>query len=170
MPRRGALRIAEFRQLLADARRRLMRTVEMTDEELAGLSTPEMESEEEAARHAVAQSLDRLEGQERHELDEIDAATARLEAGLFGRCEACRGSIGVVRLRAVPWARHCLSCQEREEQSSSSGKGEANVGIRKSYGKNKKNERPAAAAAAKREEAVRRAGRSPRRPARPPRP
>ena len=37
------------------------------------------------------------------------------------------------------------------------------MGIRKSYGKNKKNDRPIAAIAVKRDETVRRAARSPRR-------
>ncbi len=40
------------------------------------------------------------------------------------------------------------------------------MGIRKSYGKNKKNKRPIAAIAVKRDETVRRAARSPRRPPR----
>ena len=37
------------------------------------------------------------------------------------------------------------------------------MGIRKSYGKNKKNDRPIAAIAVKRDETVRRAAKSPRR-------
>jgi hypothetical protein len=38
------------------------------------------------------------------------------------------------------------------------------MGIRKSYGKNKKNKRPISAIAVKREETLRRAAKSPRRP------
>jgi hypothetical protein len=33
----------------------------------------------------------------------------------FGVCAACEDLIGLKRLQAVPWARHCLDCQERFE-------------------------------------------------------
>jgi hypothetical protein len=78
-PRLDGDRIAEFRQRLGEARGRLLRTVAVTDEELGGLSAHELELSEEAARRAVAQFLSGLEGRERHELDEIQAATARRE-------------------------------------------------------------------------------------------
>ncbi|MBF5045740.1 TraR/DksA C4-type zinc finger protein [Simulacricoccus sp. 17bor-14] len=48
--------------------------------------------------------------QEREELDEVEAALARIEAGRFGTCEHCGGAVGRQRLRAVPEARHCLGC------------------------------------------------------------
>jgi len=116
-PRLDDDRIGEFRQLLGEARGRLLRTVAVTDEELGGLSTPEPgELAEESARRAVAELLGRLEGRERHELDEIQSATARLEAGSFGVCEACGAAIALLRLRAMPWARHCLGCQAYEER------------------------------------------------------
>lgn len=46
----------------------------------------------------------------RRELAEIDAALKRLEAGMYGRCEACNGPLGLQRIRAIPEARYCLSC------------------------------------------------------------
>ncbi len=44
---------------------------------------------------------------------EIDAALARIEAGTYGRCEACGGAIGRQRLRAISEVRLCLSCTAR---------------------------------------------------------
>ena len=38
------------------------------------------------------------------------------ETGSFGVCEDCGGPIPLPRLRAVPWARHCLGCQTRDER------------------------------------------------------
>jgi DnaK suppressor protein len=90
----------------------------VTGEELQGLSAPEAELSEESARRAVAQLLAELEGRERRELEEIQAATARLATGGFGLCEACGAAISLSRLRAVPWARHCLACQMQEERCS----------------------------------------------------
>jgi len=55
--------------------------------------------------------LSRLEGRERHQLDEILAALNRLEAGTYGACETCSRAIPLSRLRAVPSTRHCVDCQ-----------------------------------------------------------
>lgn len=117
-PRLDAGRVTEFRRLLGDAHGRLRRTVAVTDEEIQGLSAPELEPSEEAARRAGALLLAGLEGRERRELDEIEAAIARLATGGFGLCETCGGAIPLSRLRAVPWARHCLTCQREEERCS----------------------------------------------------
>jgi DnaK suppressor protein len=110
-------RSSEFRVLLGEARQQLLRTVVLTDGELASLSAREPGTlVEDSARGTMADLLARLEGRERHELDEIQAAQARLETGSFGVCEDCGGAIPLPRLRAVPWARHCLGCQARDER------------------------------------------------------
>jgi DnaK suppressor protein len=109
-------RTSEFRAVLLEARQRLLRTVATTDREIASLSAHEPGGLfEDSARRAVEGLLGRLEGRERHELDEIQAAQARLESGTFGACEACRRPVPLSRLRALPWTRHCLDCQIKEE-------------------------------------------------------
>ena len=111
-------RMGEFRALLQEAHNRLLRTVATTDEELASLAAQEPgRLIEGAGRDTAEDLLARLEGRERHELDEIRAAEARLETGAFGVCENCRGAIPLPRLRAVPWARFCVGCQSRGERS-----------------------------------------------------
>ena len=108
--------IDEFRDRLAAARLRLARTVATTDEDLEALAARESrETAEDAATGMVGDLLSRLQGQERHELDEIDAAQARLEAGLYGTCEDCHHPIPLARLRAMPAARLCTICQDRTE-------------------------------------------------------
>jgi hypothetical protein len=42
-------------------------------------------------------------------------ALAKLADGTYGDCETCRCSIPIARLEAVPYARRCVACQEREE-------------------------------------------------------
>ncbi|HTY80821.1 MAG TPA: TraR/DksA family transcriptional regulator [Candidatus Bathyarchaeia archaeon] len=111
-------RTGEFRALLQEAQKRLLRTVATTDEELASLAAQEPgRLIEGAGRDAAEDLLARLEGRERHELDEIRAAQGRLETGAFGICETCRGIIPLPRLRAMPWARCCVTCQARGERS-----------------------------------------------------
>ena len=46
------------------------------------------------------------------ELDDVDAALARLEAGTYGICEACGRPIGAERLDALPATRFCLEDAE----------------------------------------------------------
>ena len=50
------------------------------------------------------------------ELQEIDAALARIADGSYGVCEECGGNIGAPRLEAQPIARLCIACQEQLEQ------------------------------------------------------
>lgn len=107
----------EFRRELQRERESLLRTVARTDDELATLEAHQAGAQvEDAAAELAAAILSRLEGQEKHELDEIAAAQARLESGTFGACEACGKPIPLARLRAVPTARHCLPCQAPTER------------------------------------------------------
>jgi len=50
------------------------------------------------------------------ELQEIDAALARIANGSYGVCDECGGNIGAPRLEAQPTARLCIACQEQLEQ------------------------------------------------------
>jgi RNA polymerase-binding transcription factor DksA len=51
-----------------------------------------------------------LLAQARVRLDDIDAALARLRAGVYGRCEQCAENISPQRLDARPAARLCIRC------------------------------------------------------------
>jgi DnaK suppressor protein len=42
----------------------------------------------------------------------VDEALDRLESGDYGVCLACEEAIPPKRLRALPWARYCVPCQE----------------------------------------------------------
>ncbi len=48
-------------------------------------------------------------------LAKIDEAIIRLEAGKYGLCTECGTEIAEARLKAVPFAALCRSCQEAEE-------------------------------------------------------
>jgi DnaK suppressor protein len=51
-----------------------------------------------------------LSDNQKQELKEIDAALSRIAKGSYGHCEGCGRAIGRQRLRAIPEARHCGSC------------------------------------------------------------
>jgi RNA polymerase-binding transcription factor DksA len=109
--------VAEFAQRLRHARAELYRTVARTDEELAPLEAHQFgASGEDVATELVTAVLSRLQGQGKHELDEIDAAQTRLTAGTYGGREGCGMPIPVTRLRALPVARSCMPCQLEHER------------------------------------------------------
>jgi DnaK suppressor protein len=47
----------------------------------------------------------------------IDEALRRLAEGTFGKCQTCGNDISMARLEAVPHARLCIACKEKEEQA-----------------------------------------------------
>jgi DnaK suppressor protein len=57
-----------------------------------------------------------LSDAERQMLLEIEDALERLDEGGYGICLNCSDDIPKIRLRAVPWARYCIDCQEQVEQ------------------------------------------------------
>ncbi len=46
-------------------------------------------------------------------LAEVRAALDRMDAGTYGKCEACGREIPVERLEARPHARLCVTCKQR---------------------------------------------------------
>ncbi len=46
----------------------------------------------------------------------LDDALKRIEEGTLGICEECKAAIAKTRLKAVPWARYCVKCQEKKEK------------------------------------------------------
>jgi DnaK suppressor protein len=67
--------------------------------------------EEEAA-------LELLENEE-HLLMEVNDALARIEQGTFGVCENCHKPISKERLNALPYARYCIRCVRKLQESAS---------------------------------------------------
>ncbi len=57
-----------------------------------------------------------LASNERKSLYELDDALKRIEDGVFGICDDCKGTITKIRLRAVPSARLCIKCQQKREK------------------------------------------------------
>jgi len=46
----------------------------------------------------------------------IEEALERLNAGIYGTCINCSQPVQEKRIEAVPWARHCLDCQELQDK------------------------------------------------------
>ena len=57
-----------------------------------------------------------LSDSERHTLLRVEEALQRVESGTYGICINCSNEIRSGRLRAMPWARYCIDCQELAEK------------------------------------------------------
>src|SRR5260370_3051301 len=71
---------------------------------------------DKAANSYTKEFLFSLSNSERDVLSLVDAALGRLNGKSFGFCVTCEGEMERKRLEAVPVAKHCLSCQEKQEQ------------------------------------------------------
>ncbi len=45
------------------------------------------------------------------QLNRLQVALGRLDAGTFGRCQRCDQQVPAERLEVMPWATHCVPCQ-----------------------------------------------------------
>ncbi len=52
----------------------------------------------------------------RRVLQLISEALDRMKAGTYGLCVECEEEVQQKRLDAVPWARHCIECQEKQDK------------------------------------------------------
>ncbi|MFB3921092.1 MAG: TraR/DksA family transcriptional regulator [Terriglobia bacterium] len=104
-------RKSPYRNLLLKKRQELLGTARTEPEALAAsLRTPD---EVEFAVKTAQQDLTAATAELRsRELREIEGALKRVASGTYGVCEGCGEEISANRLKAIPWARYCLTCQE----------------------------------------------------------
>ena len=57
-----------------------------------------------------------LSNTDREALQRVDEALHRIANGTFGVCAECGQELNRKRLEAVPWASHCIACQEKIEK------------------------------------------------------
>jgi len=53
----------------------------------------------------------------RRMLKEVENALRRVSRGTYGICEMCSEEIPANRLKAIPWARFCLVCEEQRTRN-----------------------------------------------------
>lgn len=109
-------RIERLRNSLLDEQQKLRQEIANTtassDDVHVGLGNHMAEDATAAFDQAAAVSLRR--GKERM-LHQIDDALDRMKAGTYGICERCGGEIDFARLKAIPQATLCMSCQKVAE-------------------------------------------------------
>ncbi len=69
-----------------------------------------------AANAYTKELLVSMSDNDRRLLNLIDEALVRIEAAEYGKCVRCEEVLPEKRLDAVPWARHCVRCQDLHER------------------------------------------------------
>jgi DnaK suppressor protein len=99
-----------FRRILLERRESVLTAL---GTKAGALVSGERISEEDQAQHSLAEAISlRLNGFEYLQLRQIQEALDRLAVGEFGMCLACEQLIAPKRLKALPWAKYCVKCQE----------------------------------------------------------
>ena len=70
------------------------------------------EEDQGAAAHEQFVSM-RINNLDYAQLRLIDEALDRIASGDYGTCLSCEEEMPKNRLAAIPWARYCVTCQER---------------------------------------------------------
>jgi DnaK suppressor protein len=85
-------------------------------------SPREVQDEADAATDVMMGALNAAQlRRDAVEAREITDALGRIDAGSYGECEVCGGTIDVARLQVQPAARRCVSCQEYVERKQRGG-------------------------------------------------
>jgi DnaK suppressor protein len=71
---------------------------------------------DKASNSYTKEFLFSLSNSERDILQLVDEALTRIGGQHFGVCAVCEDEMEKKRLEAIPWAKHCISCQEKQEQ------------------------------------------------------
>ncbi len=109
MPTMAKTRKGSCRALLLKKRQELLASVK-PEGLSASLQTPD--AVEFAVRTAEQDLTARTADLRSRMLKEVENALKRVAGGSYGYCEGCGHEISPARLKAIPWARYCLVCQE----------------------------------------------------------
>ena len=106
-----------FRDKLLARRESLVRQVHEAEMRNRDRDQEATQDPADVAANAYAKelSISMSEG-DRRLLTLIDEALKRIESGDFGECVHCGEPVQDKRLEAIPWARHCLRCQDLQER------------------------------------------------------
>jgi DnaK suppressor protein len=109
--------LEQFRTALLEKRASLLDRVRaLRTSEASGRDTNASDLGDKASDAINREISYELTISERDLVRRIDLALDRVDDGTFGACVHCDKTIQAARLEAVPWARHCIACQELQDR------------------------------------------------------
>ena len=110
-------RLEYYKKKLLARREDLLKTIARTEEEgRQADDDPTVDLADKAANSYTKEFLFGMTNTDRALLNLIDAALKRIDSDNYGTCLNCEEEMQQKRLEAVPWAKHCINCQEKAEK------------------------------------------------------
>lgn len=110
-------RLEYYKKKLMTRREELVKTIARTEEEgRQADDDPTVDLADKAANSYTKEFLFGQTNTDRRILALIDEALKRIKKEEYGNCGTCQEEMQQKRLEAVPWAKNCISCQEKIEQ------------------------------------------------------
>jgi len=108
--------LAEIAASLSEMKTDIAKNVE--DKKNLDMLEPEVgDSIDQATQSLDKEILFELSDNERKILRDIEAAMRKMEKGTYGLCEHCKNVIEKKRIKALPSARYCMTCQSGSEKN-----------------------------------------------------
>ncbi len=111
-------KLEHYRRLLESRRLHLCESVARCEED--GRAAQDVDTAQDIADRASSsyqkEFLFARSNNDRQFLQMVEHALSNIAEGTYGECELCGSAINERRLEAVPWARHCIACQEKLER------------------------------------------------------
>lgn len=117
--------LAEFKKLILKRKEEILEDIQHISEDTLKKSQKEASGDISGYTYHMADvatdTYDRefslsIASNDRKALYEFDDAIKKIEEGTFGICEECKSLIAKGRLKAVPYARLCVKCQQIKEK------------------------------------------------------
>lgn len=109
-------RLETYKKKLEAKREELQKMMALAEEEGRSADDATQDIADRAANSYTKEFLFSQSNHDRDILALVDEAMERLESGEFGVCVNCAKDLQQKRLDAVPWTKHCIECQEKQEQ------------------------------------------------------
>jgi DnaK suppressor protein len=112
-----AKELENYKKSLLEQRNQLVGQVNNNNRQTFDLARDDMQDPVDMAVSDREQTIMlSINESERTLLDQIDEALQRIEFSTYGDCTNCGNEISEARLKAVPYARYCMNCQDLLER------------------------------------------------------
>jgi DnaK suppressor protein len=109
-----------YRKILLKRREELCSSVKNHAQELpdTGMEGVAGDTSDHAAADFASEMFGALLERQAGTLEEVERALRKMDEGTYGVCEICEKPIPSKRMKALPWARFCLDCQQKQDRRS----------------------------------------------------
>jgi DnaK suppressor protein len=110
----------QLKKVLLKRKEELASSVKNHVEELpdTGMEGAAGDSSDRASADYTSEMFGALLQRQAGTLEEVEHALSKFDKNEFGVCECCEKPIPSKRIKALPWARFCLECQQNHDRKN----------------------------------------------------